>query len=506
MTVSNLRSLEQRFLQDRKISADEAKKLVDSTKDWGGVSKAEKKELTAMLARNADKLDPGAKELIQKFLGIGDLPQPPPPASSDVIRSVEGSTKLAFGDDTVFLGRDGTVHGEANVPAYTRGYDATKEGPLRFRHGSEVPASSVLTPAELDAAKKSSPGKALDEAAKVFGARVEGFEKMANSKDFYNPEADFWWGKCHAWAWSSLSNEIDKRVDVAGPDGQKGLWVGGQFLSRADLGNWMMAVADEISVADGSQLFDSNLTALDMLKGTTQFLMNNGGGMVSDVFNDKKKGHKEVWNQPFVSSDVTTRALPADEASKKILELAKKDGQAGGTQVKQVTVVGTYGVEATDDHEGDGTTSSKTWNMYAVCDGNGKVLTAYMADDEKLKGLAGLPTTYTDDLPDYIWKPTMRALTDTLAGKTNSVVENDRHAAEFKFFVSTVLMKGVPATTRAAFEKELAALPSGAVDSGKAQALAQKYGGVANAYSPEQWKRAFGDRGLEAKAFGATWR
>lgn len=281
--------------------------------------------------------------------------------------------------------------------------------------------------------------------------------------------------------------------------------MGGQFISRADLGNWMMAVADEIAIKDSNQLFDSNLTALDMIKGTTQFLMNNGGGMVSDIFNDKKKGHKEVWNQPFVSSDVTTKALPKDDTSTKILELAKADGQAGGVEVKQLTIVGSYGNERSDDYEGDPNRSSKTWNMYAVCDGNGKVLTAYMADDEKLKDLTGLPTTSTDDLPDYIWKPTLRAISDTLAGRPNRVVDEDSHGKEFKFFLQTVLQKGVPATTRTAFESALAALPAGNLDAGAVTDLARKYPGVANAYSPEQWQRAFASRGMDAKAFGADW-
>jgi hypothetical protein len=421
-----------------------------------------------------------------------------------VIRGVTGTMPFSFSDDTVFLGRDGQINGDANVPSYTRSYDSTKEGPLRFRHGSQVPESIALNATDRDAANKRTPGQSLDAAAKVFGVNVDGFEAMANSKDFYNQDAEFWWGKCHAWTWSSLSTTIDKLVDVPGPDGQKGLWVAGEFVSRADLGNWMMAVADQISVADGNKLFDSTVSATDLLKGTTQFLMNNGGGMISDVFNDKKKGHKEVWNQPFVSSDVTTTTLKPDVAQK-LLDLAKTDGVTGGATVKQVQIVGTYGVEQSDDHEGDPGRSSKSWNMYAVTDANGKVLTAYMADDDKLKDMADLPTKYSDDLPDYIWKPTMKAIDDTLAGRSNSVVENDSHGKEFKFFINTVLQKGVPATTRTAFEKDFAALPQGNLSADQARGLAQKYPGVANGYSPAQWKATFGTRGLDAKAFGASW-
>lgn len=76
MTVRGLKGLEQRFLQnDQKITADEAKQLVDSTRDWGGVSGGEKRELAAILQRNVDKLEPAAKDLITRFLGTA--PQPP---------------------------------------------------------------------------------------------------------------------------------------------------------------------------------------------------------------------------------------------------------------------------------------------------------------------------------------------------------------------------------------------------------------------------------------------
>jgi len=263
------------------------------------------------------------------------------------------------------LGRDGTVKGEANVPAYTRSSVATKEGPLRFRHGSVAPASTVNTPAEVTALKEQTPGKALDEVANLFGARIQGgFEEMANSTAFFNPSADYWGGKCHAWTWASLSSTIDKLVDVPGPEGERGLWIAGKFLSRADLGNWMMATADMT--------------------------------------------------------------------------------------------------------------------------------------------IAGLPTKETDDVPEYFWKPTMQALEDTLAGRQNDVVDRNPYGEEFKFFVGKVLKNGVPATTRTAFEKELAALPAGAIDSIKAGELAAKYPTVANAYSPFQWQRAFASRGLGARAFGVA--
>ncbi len=504
MSVSTLRRLETKALSDDKVTEAEATELIDSARDGGRITNDEKAEISAFLSRSSMLMAPAARTLLSEFVSGSRPPAP----SGDVVKSIQGSDKSSFEDDTIFLGRDGTVKGEGNVPAYSRSYAATKEGPLRFRHGSAAPSSSVNTAAENAALKTTTPGEALDEVAKTFGVQVNGFEAMANSQEFFNPSADYWWGKCHAWTWASLSTTIDKLVDVPGPDGQRGLWIAGQFLSRADLGNWMMAVADTISVNDTNQLMRNNLSALDVLKGTTEYMMNNGGGVAADVFNDKKQGKSEVWNQPFVAAELTTKSLTAAAAAaaaKKVLALASNEGITGGKQVKQVTIVGTYGTEIDDAHEGEPGRDTKTWVMYAVTDANGKTLTAYMADDEKLKSFAGLPTKQTDDVPEYFWKPSLQAIDDTLAGRRSSAVEWNAHGAEFKFFVGTVLKNGVPATTRTAFEKEIAALPAGAIDSSTADVLKSKYPNVANAYSPAQWERAFASRGLTSRTFGAAY-
>ncbi len=501
MTVENLRRLEHQFLSnDRRISAEEGKQLVDSTWDFLAVSKEERAELRQMLVRDAGKLDPAARQTIVGFLQRVEAPVIP---SADPIRCVLGPNPGSFSDDTIFLGRDGTVHGESGVSAYTRAYDATKVGPLRSAHGSPAPDSPLLTTEEYAALKERTPGQSLDAAAGAFGVRSTGFETLANSKDFFDPSADYWWGKCHAWAWSALSKTVDKRVDVAGPEGQKGLWIAGQWLSRADLGNWMMATADEISIRDPQALYKGELTASELVKGTTQFMMNDGGGVVADIYNDKKKGHKEVWNQPFVSSDLTTQTIDP-HATALVLRLARREGVSSGVAVKQLTIVGTYGVEQSDAWEGAPGTSHKTWNLYAVTDANGKLLTAYMADDRKLDGL-GVPTRTTDDLPEYFWKPKLQAIDDVLAGRRNANVETDRHGAQFKFFVGTVLTRGVSGEVRAAFEAELLASPPGPLDEGTLAQLKTRYPTIANAYSPQQWKQHLAPRGLEPLTFGALW-
>src|SRR5207249_1876076 len=98
-----------------------------------------------------------------------------------------------------------------------------------------------------------------------------------------------------------------------------------------------------------------------------------------------------------------------------------------------------------------------------------------------------------------------QAIADTIAGKSNSTVDSDNLGPQFKFFVGTVLKSGVPGTTRTAFEADVAKLPAGNVSASAAADLAKKYPGVANAYSPDQWTKAFGARGMDKKAFGSIY-
>ncbi len=529
MTVSNLHALEKLFLRDNSFTLAEGRVLISSTRDGGGFDAVERDELLAFAERNADKFVPGAYEAFLKLVAAiplgptGGVPAPAPatpvgppvagpvgppaplPVSPDeVIREVKGPTPETFDDDATYLTLDGHVRGEAGPLPYVRGYDSIKSGPLRNRNGSPAPTSSVLTPAEQSRQSVINPGKGLDEAARLLGVPVGGFDKMASSTDFYNPGAEYWWGKCHAWSWSALSEKVNQLVDVAGPENQRGVWIAGQWISRADLGNWMMAVSDVISQTDGAQMFDTEVSPSDLIHGTAQFLMNKGGGVVVDVFNDKRTGKKEVWNQPFVSSDVTTQTLTGS-TSDRILAQARLDGIVGGTQVKRVNIVGSYGVERYDGYEGESARSSKTWNLYAVTDASGKMLGSYMADDPKLSQIDGVDRQ-TDYLPDWLWKPNLDAIDDVLAGRTNPAVESDAHGREFKFFVGTVLARGVPGAVRAAFEAEAAALPVGTLAPATVSSLQQKYPGIANAYSPEQWGRAFASRGLDSQAFGAIWK
>ncbi len=510
MSVAKLNTLE-KTNHGSFSAADVANKIIKAVNDGGGVSSAEKTKLAGMLAK--DKFSPAAKTALQTFLNglTGGGAAPPAPrvvaaatATGNVATTSLGSNAASFDDDSVTLGKDGDLTIDTGIEPWTRSYDSIQEGPLRKANGSPAPASTILSASALDALHKETPGAALDAAAKVFGVTVGGFQAMATSKEFYDTSAQSWEGKCHAWTWSSLSTTIDKLVDVDGPDGQKGLWIGGQWLSRADLGNWMMAVADQIAVSGNDTLFDNKMNAADLLKGTLEYMAKNGGGVIADVWNDAAHDNDhQIWNQPFIKADVTTSTV-AGAAAASVLAQAKKDGVSGAV-VRLANIVGTYGVEASDDYEGAPNLTTKNWNMYVVTDASGKMLTAYMANDKKLASVTGLPTATTDDVPDYFWKPNLAAINDTLAGKSNPIVNADSHGREFTFFVQDVLEKGVSGVIRQEFEAAIKALPAGAISAAKVSELKRTYSTIANAYAPSEWQSSFGSRGLGAKDFGASW-
>lgn len=472
---------------DKKLQLYEAKHMLSQM----GTSPVEKEYLVAILKSDEFTIEPDVRRLMEDTLGVS----PPPP--SGVAVHAPGADKASLADDELYLGADGIIKSDSGVNPYTRSYVKQSAGVLRFDHGSPAPSSGVLTEAERQALGQTTPGQGLDKAAAIFGVEVNGFEAMASSKDFYDPNAAFWNGQCHAWTWSSLNSWVNKKVDVDGPENQRGLWIAGEWMSRADLGNWMMAVGD-VSINTKDELFLQAPNATDLLKGVTQYMMNGGGGVIGDVFNDAKRRSYQVWNQPFSEAAMEVKTV-SDEAADRILDRAHGDGVFGATKVKLVRITARYGVETTDDHEGAPAGRNSSWNVYAVTDSRGKTLTAYMADDERLADIQGLETKFTDDLPDFFRKPIVDPVVEAaLSGEPNHAIDASKVGKEFRFFVSTVLAKGVPGTVRAAFEEDVKA----GVSPG---ALALKYPNVANAYSPEQWNREFGSKGLEPKTFGAAW-
>ncbi|MBL8916733.1 MAG: hypothetical protein JNM17_38885 [Archangium sp.] len=488
MTVTLLRTLNSLLTRDdERLDGNEAKRLVDSSRDGADVTADEKRELRAIALAPKTTLE--ARSVIEAFVSE--------PVTEPVLRAMTGFDASSFDDDVVVLGRDGALRGTSGITPYSRGYDAVHTGPMRLAHGSKAPHSALLTDEENARLSELKPADALDAAAKERGAQLGGgFSALAAAKSSYDPQAPTWWGKCHAWAWSAMSTELAARVDVGGPEGQRGLWLGGQWVSRADLGNFLMGTADHISLADPNTLMDSKVSAYDLLAATSQFLVNGGGGFVADIHNDEVHGgEREVWNQPFVSADVDTTTLTGEVADA-LLRLARADGVEGGVMVKHVHVIGRYGNERGDAWEGEAHLNSRAWNVYAVTDANGVVQGAYMADDPKLASFSGLPTLQSQELPEYVWKPTMRAVDSALTGRLDRSIDEDSLGREFRFLVGDVLKNGVPGAVRSRFEAEVASLPQGPIDASRLESLKLRYPGIDAAYSKAQWERLFKSRGL----------
>lgn len=504
MSARILRALEVRLLQEGGGSLDslDVELLVSSAQLKDGISQDERLELAAMLRR--DRFDGDAQEVLTR--AIRKVEQEEEADGRAPVARLEGGTGAGdFEGASVYLGADGRLEGDSGVDGYSRSYVPTYEGLLRFRHGSSPPLSNVPTRSESNELRSVSPGKALDLAAAALGKAGAGFEALASSPEFYDPDAPKWFGVCHAWAWSALSNRLTGIIDAGSRDKRhQGLWIGGQWLSRADLGNWMMAVASELSPRVSSELFKKQLSPEDLLKGTVKYMTHHGGGVVGDVWNDERRDSVQIWNQPFLAADVTTQTL-SGEAAAALLDEAVKDGVVGGTAVKHVDIMAHFAAETDAKHEGSTRLKPRNWHLYAVTNAQGRVLKAYMADDERLEDIPGLPVKRSEEVPDYFRRPDLRAIDDAFSGRANPILDTDLYAAQFRFFVGTVLGKGVPGDVRAAFEKELAELPEGFIEEEKVQELSARYPGVANAYARAQWNRSFGTRGLEAARFGAIW-
>jgi hypothetical protein len=485
MTIHSLRTLEVVLTRDdERIDADEAKTLLEAAHDGGEIDFSEATALRA-LPRATDE----ARDVIEDFLSA--------PRSPPVLRALTGFDRSSFDDDVVVLAGEGRSSGSAGVVPHSRAWGSVKNGPMRRAHGSGAPASPVLTAEEAKRVAGQSPGAALDAAAKELGVKLgEGFVGLAHKSSSYDPQAPHWWGKCHAWAWAALSTELSARVDVGGPEGQRGLWLGGQWISRADLGNFLMGVADRIALGDDAVMFDAQVTALDLLQATAQDLLVGGGGFVADLHHDATHGgQREVWNQPFVGAEVTSTGL-SKETLDGLVSLAKREGNDDAVSAKRVELRARYGNEQSDDWEGPWVEGTRTWNVYAVTNAAGVVVAAYLANDAKLSAVPSLPTTQTAELLEYVWKPSLAPIDAALNGTPNAIIDGDLNAREYRFFLGTVLKRGVPGAMRARFEAEVARLPAGRVDEKTKGALHQRFPGIAAAYTKEQWQRAFASRGL----------
>jgi hypothetical protein len=503
--VARLARLLERLAANGSIDKGEVQRLFREARR-GGVSLEKLEFLEGARRTYQHQLRPDvAAHFDQELAQV--VPPPFAPRYAEAIRVLVGSNPASLEDDELFIGRDTLRESSTGIQPYTRGWGATSVGPFRMRHGSPAPASTVLAPQALTELRGRSPGASLDRAAEVFGVRVNSFEALANSSNFYRADAVDWEGKCHAWAWAALHPWLNEKVDVPGLAGERGLWIGGEWISRADLGTWLMGVADRISLARG-ELFADRLTPEQLLKSVGQYLFERPVGFIGDIHLDARKGNREIWNQPFVEARVARRPL-SRTAERALVNLAREQGQARAAHAQLLAVTGHYASEpesssAGDNHEEAPIIAQRNWNLYAVLDGEGKVVKAYMAYDDALKKLQ-LPTHTSDDLLEYTWLPNLQPVEDALAGRPNATIDSDALGPHFRFFIQTVLDKGVSAATRAGFERDLWQQPPGALGAEAVARLAQAYPGVANAYSPAQWAEHFAARGLSAESFGAAW-
>ena len=78
------------------------------------------------------------------------------------------------------------------------------------------------------------------------------FLHTAYDPNYYDPGANtpFWAGICQGWTHNALDNRLSLLVDVPGMEGKRGLWIFGQWISRADLGNALMGASYSLGIAD----------------------------------------------------------------------------------------------------------------------------------------------------------------------------------------------------------------------------------------------------------------
>jgi hypothetical protein len=429
------------------------------------------------------------------------------PLDNHLYRVVPGTQPNFVFDDAFYLIGEGSFAGGTGLRSHSRGYAKRSAGVLFRPHGSVAPHHANVSSVETDRLRAQAPSAALDRAAETAGLDLGDF----NTFDYvarnvhYDPRdtTPSWAGLCHAWSYTALDDRINVLVDVPGDPGRAGLWIFGEWVSRADLGNQMMGVANALSVADAN-LVDNFMLPEDLFLGIAEHVFDAQVGLRADVWNDEAEGERQVWNQPVVSATVTVEN-PSDPAlDAAVLAFSRKDTRRwkpvpDGSTVRLVRLTAKWGAETRDDWEGAPVFGESRWNIYFLVDGNQRVVAGYMASELAAGGVAGLPERSSDALPDYIAFPRHQLVGDALAGRSSSLLDGASDGPRFRFLVGTALALGIPERTRASFEAEVAA---GGADP---EVLARRYPGVANAYRPDQWAALFAPTLGDGSAFGAAW-
>lgn len=434
------------------------------------------------------------------------------PLANDVYEIVLGTQEFLF-DDALYLLADGAKYGDTGIVSHSRGYAAKRDGVLFTRHGSlapHYPATSTVE--DTQRLRSQGPDAALDRAAVVYGLALDEwntFGAIARDPNYYDPSSStpFWAGICQGWTHNALDNRLSALVDVAGVQGERGVWIFGEWISRADLGNALMGASFSLGIAD-SNTIDSFVTAESLVKGLAQYVLRSGSGLRVDIWND---GHNpsgyynpQIWNQPIVSAGIEVASV-SPEVAAAVIAYAEADPGVyvaipPDAQVKWVRATAVWGVEANDAWEGEPLYRDSEWNTYMVTAADGRVLKGYMAYQLTAAGIADLPAPDSDGLPDYLAYP-KHELTDAAfeAGDHRLLNPSNADGTRFRFLVGTVLARGIPEATRAAFEADVA---RGDVAPSE---LAARYPGIANAYSPGQWDATFAPALGPGEAFGAVW-
>jgi hypothetical protein len=460
-----------------------------------GQEQAEAKAiLQQIVADSTSKLSTEARTAMGDALAgkvVGDVP-----LDNAVYRIALGKTASGVGDDELYIKGNGTLQSNTGISGHSRGYAKKADGVLRGAHGSTMPTHRGFGDGAAEL-----PPVALDAAVKGFGVNLS-YSFDAMSKTHFDPKAQYWEGICHAWTYSSLDERLNVLIDSEGPAGKRGLWFFGHWMSRADLGNWMMGVSNQLSVTD-ADLVSAYVTPDALFKGIAEWVMTGRKGLRADLFNDVEQGGAEVWNQPIVAANISLEGV-APAARDAVIAYAKSKSPMlpAIADIKLARIGADWGAEVSDNHEEGVALRRIQWNMYLATEASGRVVGAYMAHHvaAKIPVSITLPLRTSDALPDYFAYPKHELVDAALAGKPSQLLDNAFEGPHFRFFVSTVLARGIPDATREAFETQV--LASATPD---AALLRVRFPGIANAYSEQQWKTSFATKLGAGQSFGAVW-
>ncbi len=495
--------------RDGRIDGAEAQALVAFLKDAQGRNQRIASFLTA-LVETETRLDADALDLITTALDPAGRVEVP--LDNEVYRLVVGPSSF-LEDDTLYLKAVGRVAAHTGITSHSRGYAAKRDGVLFTRHGSLAPQHPMTSDdARTTLLRSQGPDAALDSAALVDGLRLSSFTTFgatARSPAYFDPSPNTpsWAGICQGWTHNALDNRLNVLVDPPGGAGARGLWIYGQWLSRADLGNAMMGASFSLGIADSTTI-DSFVRPEKLVKALGQHVLRTGRGLRVDIWNDVHNSsgryNPQIWNQPIVGASVEVIAVSAATRDA-VVTFARGDrtrfeplpAVAG---VSLVRARASWGAETDDAWEQEARFRDSEWNLYMVTDVDGRVVRGYTAYDLVAAGVTALPVKRSDGLPDYLAIPRHELTDAAFAGTQHRLLEpHNTDGARFRFVVGTVLAYGIPEPTRAAFEAEVRAGVVDVVD------LRARFPGIANAYSPEEWRRVFEPKLGTGASFGARW-